>query len=249
MDHIREFLLKFGLKQKEIDVYLACLELGGASVMTLAKRAGTKRPSTYLILEDLVKKGLVDSMKTKHGITYHPLHPKKVATQISNLQNEYAEVLPGIMGLYRDKDDKPIIGVYEDYDVYERIADEVREHVASGKEALYFGNSEHFYTKPKKVATWFATMKNKRSHCREILCGDGPVQKEYAKRVAALGNPNFKVKHLAKPASPVATEFGVWGNKVVFFSGTGKDLFTIVVESKKMADTQRAIFEQMWSSL
>lgn len=249
MDQIRSFLLKYGLNQKEIDVYLACLQLGEASVLTLSKRAGTKRPSTYLILESLVSKGLVDAMKTKQGIAYHPLHPKKLMTQLNNLQAEYEEVLPEVLGMFRSKEDKPIIGVYEDYDVYERVADEVREFVDSGKEALYFGNSEHFYTKPEKVEKWYSVMKNKRTHCREILCGNGKVQKDTLKRITDLANPNYQAKLLPDPSHSVATEFGVWGDKVVFFSGEGKDLFTITIESKKMADAQRAIFDQLWKSL
>ncbi|MDB4992515.1 MAG: transcriptional regulator TrmB [Parcubacteria group bacterium] len=249
MDQMRNFLAKYGLNEKEIDVYLACLQLGEASVLTLSKRAGTKRPTTYLILDSLMAKGLVDSFKTKQGITYHPLHPKKLLTQLTNLQSEYEEILPAIIGMYRSKEDKPIIGVYEDYDVYDRIAEEVREFVETGKEALYFGNSEHFYTNPARVSKWLRTMRNKRSHCREILCGSGPVQNEYIKTVQELGNPNFQAKLMSDTSDPVLTEFGVWGDKVVFFSGEGKDLFTITIESKKMADTQRAIFNQLWKSI
>ncbi len=249
MNALHSFLSKYGLNDKEINVYFACLQLGEGSVLSISKRAGTKRPTTYLILDSLVAKGLVDAFKTKQGVTYHPLHPKKIVTQLTTLQQEYEEVFPEIMGMYKDKTDKPVIRTYEDYDTYNQFADEVREYVETGKEALYFGNSEHFYTKPEKVEKWFKTMKNKRTHCREILCGTRTIQKEYIDRVEALDNPNYKIKVLQQPVHPVLTEFSVMGNKVVFFSGEGKDLFTIVIESKKMADTQRAIFEQIWSSI
>jgi len=249
MDEIRNFLLAYGLDSKEVDVYLACLQLGDASVLTLSKRAGTKRPTTYLVLESLVRKGMVDARKTKQGLTYHALHPKKLATQLNNLQTGYAEVLPELLGMYRSKEDKPIIGVYEDYDVYDRLVDEVREYVATGKEALYFGNSEYFYRRPEKAAKWFATMKDKRNSCREILCGQGEIQSEYLRKVRDLNNPHYQARHLKQTAYPVLTEFGVWGDRVVFFSGTGKDLFTITIDSKKTADTQRAIFEQLWHSV
>lgn len=248
MKSITEFLERYGLSDKEINVYLACIELGEGSVLTLSRRANIKRPTTYLVLEELMKRGLVDSRKTQKGLLYRALHPKKIATQIKNLAQEYEEVLPDLLGAYHSKEDKPIIGVYEDYDIYERIADEVRTYVDTGKEALYFGNSEHFYSNPQLVKKWFSVMKNRRTKCREILCGVGKVQKDYQKKVATLKNPNYQVK-LLEPVCDVVTEFGVWGNKVVFFSGTGKDLYTIVVESEKQANTQRAIFERLWASL
>jgi len=249
MKSIETFFRSFGLSEKEIAVYMACVQLGEASVLTLSKRAGTKRPSTYLILESLMKQGLVDTLKTKQGITYHPLHPKKLLTQLHTLEKDYEAVLPDLIGMYHSREDKPIISIFEDYDVYSRIADEVREFVKTGKEALYFGNSEHFYTKTEKVDAWFAVMKNKKTRCREIICGIGAVQRETAQRIKKLGNPLYQVKLLAEPTHSVVTEFGVWGDTVVFFSGEGKDLFTIRIESKKMADTQRALFDQLWSSL
>ena len=249
MGEIKAFFERFGLNDKEIEVYLACLELGAASVLTLSRRAGTKRPGTYLILDNLAKKGLVDAKKSKYGLMYHALHPKKVMTQLRGLESDYEKLFPQMMGLFHDREDKPVIGVYEDYDVYDRIADEVREYVASGKEALYFGNSEYFYQRTDKMEKWFAAMKNKRHKCREILCGDGPVQRAYAQRVRAIGNPQYQARQLKSPANPVVTEFAVWGDKTVFFSGTGKDLFTITIEGRHTANTHRAIFEQLWTSL
>lgn len=248
MKSITEFLERYGLSDKEISVYLACIELGEGSVLTLSKRANIKRPTTYLVLEELMKRGLVDSRKTQKGLLYRALHPKKISTQIKNLSQEYEEVLPDILSIYHSKEDKPVIGVYEDYDVYEKIAEEVREYVDTGKEALYFGNSEHFYSNPQLVKKWFAAMTHKRAKCREVLCGFGPVQTEYKEKVDALKNPHYQVR-LMEPAHEVVTEFGVWGNKVVLFSGEGKDLYTIVIESEHQANTQRAIFEQLWSSL
>lgn len=249
MKEIVHFLRNYGLSNKEIDVYIACVSLGETNVQTLAKRAGTKRPTTYLILEDLVKKGLVESRKTKRGIEYYPLHPKKLDTQIKNLQEEYKNVSEELFGLYKRTEGKPTISIYENYDTYNSISDEVRLYVETGKEALYFGNSEHFYTKPEKVRAWFKTMHNKQSKCREIICGDGTVQEEYIHKVLSQKNPNYRVKQLKHPFSPVVTEFGIWGNTVVFFSGSGKDLYTVKIESKNLADTQRSVFEQLWKSL
>lgn len=248
MKSIQDFLEHYGLSDKEIKVYLACLELGEGSVLTLAKRANIKRPTTYLVLEELMKRGMVDSRKTQKGLLYRALHPKKIATQIKNLSQEYDDVLPDILSIYHSKEDKPVIGVYEDYDMYTQIANEVREYVDTGKEALFFGNSEYFYSYPSLVKKWFTVMKHKRTKCREILCGLGPVQKEYKQKVEALENPNYQVR-LMEPAHEVVTEFGVWGNKVVLFSGEGKDLYTITIEGEHQANTQRAIFEQLWSSL
>ena len=249
MKEVLSFISRYGLSPKEIDVYIASLQLGDASVATIARRANIKRPSTYLVLEGLVKRGLVDIMKTRRGAHYRPLNPKRIASGIELLQKEYESALPTLTGAYRDKKHKPVVSVHEDYQVYDRIADEVREYVQSGKEALYFGNSEFFYQKPAKVDLWFKVMKNKRCHCREIICGDGPTQKACIKQIRALGNPNYQVKNLKNPTHPVHTEFGIWKDTVYLFSGSGKEMYTIITENSALANTQRVVFEQIWESL
>ena len=85
---------------------MACLSLGEASVLTLSKRARTKRPTTYLILEELQRKGLVDTFQTKRGLVYRALHPKKIGTQLKNLEQDFTEILPTLMALHHDKKDK-----------------------------------------------------------------------------------------------------------------------------------------------
>ena len=46
-------LEKTGLTENEAKVYLAALELGETTVIRLAKKAGIKRPTTYLVVDSL----------------------------------------------------------------------------------------------------------------------------------------------------------------------------------------------------
>jgi len=50
-------LQKLGLSDKESKVYLASLELGPAPIAAIAKQASVNRPTTYVIIESLIKKG------------------------------------------------------------------------------------------------------------------------------------------------------------------------------------------------
>ena len=53
---IQDVLKSIGLDDKEARVYMALLELGTATVHPIANKAEIKRPTTYLILEQLLKK-------------------------------------------------------------------------------------------------------------------------------------------------------------------------------------------------
>jgi len=61
-------LRKLGLKEKEVNVYLAALELGFSSVQNIAKKAGISRPTAYEIIKELIGKGLMKEIK-RQGTT------------------------------------------------------------------------------------------------------------------------------------------------------------------------------------
>jgi len=61
-------LRKLGLKEKEVNVYLAALELGFSSVQNIAKKAAISRPTAYEIIKELTGKGLMKEVK-KQGTT------------------------------------------------------------------------------------------------------------------------------------------------------------------------------------
>jgi len=48
-----------GLSEKEARVYLAVLEMGQASVQDIGKKADVNRATTYVILDSLMKKGMI----------------------------------------------------------------------------------------------------------------------------------------------------------------------------------------------
>lgn len=58
-------LRKLGLREKEVEVYLAGLELGACSVLKIAQKVKIARPTVYEIIKKLEKKGLFIESKQK----------------------------------------------------------------------------------------------------------------------------------------------------------------------------------------
>jgi len=59
MSKIIETLISFGLTEKEASIYLALYKLGEATAYQIAKESGVKRPTVYVLMEELRKRGLV----------------------------------------------------------------------------------------------------------------------------------------------------------------------------------------------
>jgi len=56
MTDINKILRNLGLNEKEAKIYLACLELGSATVQEVAQKSSIKRTNIYNLLGSLKKK-------------------------------------------------------------------------------------------------------------------------------------------------------------------------------------------------
>ena len=71
-------LLDFPPKQAR--TYLAILMLGTANITTIAKTAELKRPTTYLMIEELMKKILFPAFQKEKSTTILQMIPKSLLT-------------------------------------------------------------------------------------------------------------------------------------------------------------------------
>src|SRR3989344_2304159 len=109
---IPEILEKIGLNQKEAMVYMALLELGTASVESIALKAGTKRPTTYLILDELQKKGLATLIPRAKKVLYMPESPEKLISDLTRKQELVKRFLPDMLAVYNEPKDKPQVQLF-----------------------------------------------------------------------------------------------------------------------------------------
>lgn len=110
---IQDVLRQIGLEEKEAAVYLALLELGTASVHPIATKAGIKRPTAYLILEELQKKGLTSLVPRAGKTLYTAQSPEKLVQDLSKKQEMVKRFLPNLLALYNAKADKPQVQLFE----------------------------------------------------------------------------------------------------------------------------------------
>ena len=90
---IIESLRKIGFSEKEAVVYTHLIRLGAQPVSVIAERAKINRTTTYDIIENLTKKGLVSSIK-KDGIThFKALDPKELVNYLEREKVEHVKKL------------------------------------------------------------------------------------------------------------------------------------------------------------
>ena len=113
-------LKNLGLSENEAKVYLAMLNIGPSSVVEIAKKAEINRPTTYVQIESLKKKGLVSSHikgKKQIFIAESPEHLESVVEdemhKIAYKKDILSEVIPELLNLYNSASDRPQVRFFE----------------------------------------------------------------------------------------------------------------------------------------
>lgn len=244
-EQLEKELEKIGLSEKEARVYLAALELGPSTAQTIAAKATVNRPSTYIMIELLIKRGLMSSFEKGKKRYFSPSPPNQLLYVIEHQKKEILEkekiitdLLPALTGLSLGVQE-PKVKVFEGMaglrimqeEIFNTITDEILE-LTSLDEARKFvppvfeGDIREKMTKKHKTKSLFVNRL-------------GIKEKQYSH----LKNVEFR--ELDPSVSPILGEMIVYGDKVNFSSYSEIPLH-IVISDKKIAATCRSLFMSLW---
>ncbi|MEK7510030.1 MAG: helix-turn-helix domain-containing protein [Patescibacteria group bacterium] len=104
-------LRKLGLKDKEVKVYLAGLELGPTTMQKLAIKAGIKRPTAYEIVKILARKNLFQETRQGKKRYVQVQSPEKILSllrlqkrEIEEREREFVRIIAALETKYSSKE-------------------------------------------------------------------------------------------------------------------------------------------------
>lgn len=234
-------LKQFGLNQKQAKIYLATLELGSAPVNKIAKKATIARSSAYDILEELVVMGIASQM-TKKKVKYFAVEdPKKIVNLAKQRTEALESVLPQLNAVYGLAKHRPQVRFFEGKESIKHVFEEILE---DGKEFVSFGSIDHLFSTMGDYHLEFVKRRIKKGIPVRVIGQDTPKGRERQE----LGPKELRsIKLLPKDYNYQGNTF-VFGNKIAYISFV-KDYVVVIIDSKELADIQRAMFEYLWDSI
>ena len=229
-----------GLTEKEASVYLALLELGPASVLALARRTGLKRPTIYLVLDDLSRRGLTALVPREKKKLFVALPPERLREDLENKLETLNKLLPQLTAIYRTQTARPAIQLFESKDGIVEAYREITE--SDAKEILSFFSLETIPPEFQISYKMFADAFRKGKRGREIVY-TADRHHPYLKDVASIRN--YEVRFTAAP-NKFLTDNIVYGNKIALFSFQKR--FALIIESEDVARSMRSLFELAWQA-
>jgi len=113
MENIKQALKEYGLNDKEIQVYQSCLKLGTASITEIAKKAEVKRPTCYLVIDELKSKGLIIAVPKGKKTIYKTIEPDKLLDNFESKRQNLEEVIPFLRHWYDQSRHRPKVTFFE----------------------------------------------------------------------------------------------------------------------------------------
>ncbi len=236
---IKDKLRELGFSEKETGVYLALLAIGSAVASDIAKRAGIKRSTAYVILDALLERGLVSALDRRGVRMYHAApaeqlvrHMKDMASRYEGFADVAKELLPALNASRRTEPErapapkvqffqgaKGIKTVYED--TLSSLED-IRVHAAfvhDAPTATYDAHKKPMVSMRLVTPDAAAGGKKASVSSREIL----------RKAVSA-----------DREDADASSEINVYDDRVVFISSA--ENFAVVIESKELASAFKKTF-------
>lgn len=234
-----ELLNQIGLNEKESQVYLALLELGTATVHPIATKANIKRPTAYLVLDDLQRKGLVSVIPREKKIMYTAETPEKLLNDLHKKQELVKRFLPNLLALYNAKADKPQVLLFEGREGVAQVYDKIF-HSA---EILFFSTIRDVFAMfPDMPKTLMHRVDTKQSKIRELLT-QTPADLEYVTWVKQ--SEYYQSKFAPKDYPEFLTDSAIFGNSVAFFSFKPQ-VFAVQIDSKEISQSLKVLFNLAW---
>jgi sugar-specific transcriptional regulator TrmB len=236
-----EALQRFGLNKNEANVYLALLQLGPSPVLGISRRTGLKRPTIYLILDELIKNGLAALVPQEKKKLFIALPPDSLKEKLEHQTDLLRQVLPELTAIYRTQTAKPTIQIFESREGIMNVYKEITNF--KDGEILSFFSAE---TIPQEFFESFElfirALKEKKILLREI------VYTKYKNHFYIQKTKNLPNHEIRKTTAQYKffTDNFIYDNKVAIFSF--KKRFAVVVESEDLANSFRSLFELAWKS-
>ncbi len=238
-------LKNLGLSENEARVYLAMMELGPSTMLEISAKASVNRPTAYVQIEALKKRGLVSTHMRGKKTVFIAEAPSQLEFMLDHelkaveeKKSELAKVLGQLELMHAQTDSKPIVRYFEGREGILKMQDDlikstVKEVVAiSAVDDLIKIFPDH----PKKLSP---RRVQKGIYSRFIYTS---VRGAFLDDTGMLRESRF----IAPEKLPFNLDLAIYGD-VVAISDLKGSVSGISIRNKDIAKSFTALFELLWA--
>ena len=234
-------LESLGLTGKEAKLYLSALKLGTFSVAEIADKSGVKRPTCYLILNQLMKRGLVSLVPKFRKLVYSIEPPDILLKQVEDGFLIARSLIPKLHTLYKAEKEKTMIRFYYGQRGIQNIYWDIMK--SGVKENFYIGSIKELVEMAGEdfMDEWIKERIKRGIKTFSIRMKKSEVIKKlYQETKGALREIRYAPEDIYIPDTIL-----IYANRVAIIS-TKKANFGFVIESEEFFKTMKGLFDVLW---
>ena len=212
------------------------MELQEALPSVVSRKSGVKRPTTYIVLQQLKKRGLASHVKKKSNLYYRALNPYALLDDQHKRYTDLENALPELVGLHERYTATPQMTIYEGREGIIKIMDDT---LKTSTGLLCWADVTLSVDTLLKdyYRSYVATKVERKIWLKGVFCYD-ELALEYKKR----GEEELREVYLIpKDKFPFKNEINIYDDKIAIVSH--QDKIGVIIQNQNIADTQRAIFD------
>jgi sugar-specific transcriptional regulator TrmB len=238
-------LTNLGLADKEAKVYLAALELGKAPVQKIAQKAEVNRATTYVIIEALMKKGLMSSALEDKKQFFFAESPEKLTLlfreeemSIQRKKEYLDKLMPELRSMKELQKEKPVVRFYSGKEGLITMAEEFVVVPHDEKARMIFSNDllNNIFSKDELFNLRKKRLKQ-NIKAKAIINDDANA---YSSDTVSVKLPSNKY--------PITSDIALFGDRVRIATQKGQ-LAGLIIDNKEIANTLKILFDLAWEYL
>jgi sugar-specific transcriptional regulator TrmB len=237
-------LKNLGLDEREQEVYLALLQLESATATRIAAKTGQKRSTIYDTLYRLLNVGFVSEVEMHNTKVFLATPPEKLKEIVENKKRDLESDLPYLLSIYNQKPMKPKVSYFYGLSGIKQLYDDTLATCEKDDEILAYVTNETVEYIDDYSARYVERRVAKGIKIRGIYQDTEGISKYLADNEGQLRTS----KVVSRDDYLLKNEINIYANKIIIITYSPEP-YGILIESKAIVDTQRAIFEMAWQGI
>lgn len=244
-NEVEKLLELSGFSDKEIAIYLALLELGRGTATEISRKSGVGRTHCYLILGELVSKGIISVLgkePKQEFMAESPIKLKEYLEEKFLRQKETFEkvekIIPDLISMHKIGD-RPRVRFYEGVAGLKTVYEDTltaKENIVRG----FLSYDELHKTLPNYFPDYYKRRVERGLFGKAIVTDT----EQGEARVGFNKEEMRETLFVPKDEFYFIPEIDVYDNKIMIASWREK--LGIIIESEEIADAMKKIFKLAW---
>lgn len=237
-----DVLQKLGLSDKSAQVYVAALSLGNATIQDIAAKAGLKRPTVYLHINDLLEQGLVEKHPSGKKEFYRAVDPRFFEKRAEEQLKAVKNMVPELTMMQNTIAGKPQVTVLEG----RRALDRVYEEICQANSIRFWSALDIFEDYFSKTFFKISEAIAKNEITTRELIPDTESARKSSRRYATVAGKTYASRCATR--GQIYNDSAIYGDTVALFRLHANNLFVILIKEPTIAITMKTLFDMAWES-